>query len=50
MVKLKISYENNEELIDFLKMIKANIYKIKKSNNKKGKYKKIYVELKSKEN
>lgn len=46
MVKIKVSYENKEELERVLKHFKGQIKKWKVSSNKEGRYKKAYIELK----
>jgi len=46
MIKLKVSYENEEELKKFLSLIQKKIDKIKVSKNNKGQYKKAYITMK----
>ena len=46
MIKLKISYENEKELKQFLSLIKHQTKKVKLSKNEQGHYKKAYVTLK----
>ncbi|MBQ7890961.1 MAG: hypothetical protein IJ359_02250 [Erysipelotrichaceae bacterium] len=52
MIKLKISYERENELQDFLKHLyllpKYQREDFKKSKNKEGKYKKAYIYLNNK--
>lgn len=45
MVKIKVSYENKEELERVLKHFKGHIKKWKVSNNEVGRFKKAYIEL-----
>lgn len=47
MIKLKVSYEHKEELLDFLPVIRKhlNISKLKIKKEQKGKYKIAYIEL-----
>ena len=46
MIKIKVSYENEKELNEFLNLIYCKIKKIKIMHNSKGKYKKAYVIIK----
>lgn len=46
MIKIKISYENDEELKKFLSLIQDKTDKIKLSKNVKGQYKKAYITIK----
>jgi len=46
MIKLKVSYENEEELKKFLALIQDKTSKIKLSKNTKGQYKKAYITMK----
>lgn len=44
-MKLKISYEHEEELARVLTILNPLIIRCKKSSNLEGRYKKAYVEL-----
>ena len=44
-MKLKISYEHEEELARVLTILNPLIIRCKKSSNREGRYKKAYVEL-----
>lgn len=44
-IKLKISYEHEEELARVLTILKPLIIRCKRSSNREGRYKKAYVEL-----
>lgn len=46
MIKIKVSYESEEELQKLVSLIQNEASKIKLSNNDKGRYKKAYIELK----
>lgn len=46
MIKIKVSYENEEELKRLLSLIYDKTSKIKLSKNDQGRYKKAYIELK----
>lgn len=46
MVKIKISYENKDELDRVLKRFKGQIKKWKTSSNEEGRFKKAYIVLK----
>lgn len=46
MIKLKVSYENEEELKHFLLIIKDKTKNIKLSKNNEGKFKKAYITMK----
>lgn len=43
MIKIKVSYEDEKELKDFLNLIHSKIKKVKIMHNSKGKYKKAYI-------
>ena len=45
MIKLKVSYETEQELADFLKGIRHNVGKIKVSTEQKGRYKRAYIDI-----
>lgn len=45
MIKLKISYEHEEDLARVLTVLQPMITKCKRSGNQEGRYKKVYVEL-----
>lgn len=47
MIRLKVSYENEKELKNFLLFIKSITKGIKLANNDKGRFKKAYVDLKN---
>lgn len=47
MVKIKISYENKDELDRVLKRFKGQIKKWKTSSNEEGRFKKAYIVLKN---
>lgn len=44
-MKLKISYEHEEELARVLTILNPLIARCKRSGNQEGRYKKVYVEL-----
>lgn len=46
MIKLKVSYENEEELKHFLLIIKDKTKNIKISKNNDGRFKKAYIIIK----
>lgn len=46
MIKLKISYEHEEDLARVLTMLQPMITRCRRSGNREGRYKKVYVELK----
>ena len=46
MIKIKVSYQNQEEVDKFLLMIGNNVKQIKLSKNDKGRFKKAYIILK----
>lgn len=46
MIKIKLSYENAQELHVVLKLLNPVIKSCKLSKNDKGKFKKAYIELK----
>ena len=46
MVKLKVSYEKDEELIALKKVLRGKVEKMKISKNNEGQYKKAYIFLK----
>lgn len=46
MIKLKVSYETEKELADFLKGIRNMVTKVKVSTEQKGRYKRAYIDLK----
>lgn len=46
MVKIKVSYENKEELEKVLKHFRGQIKKWKTSSNEEGRFKKAYIVLK----
>ena len=46
MIKLKISYEHEEDLARVLTVLQPMIVRCKRSGNREGRYKKMYVELK----
>lgn len=46
MIKLKVSYENEQELADFLKGTRNMVTKVKVSTEQKGRYKRAYIDLK----
>ena len=48
MIKLKVSYEREEELLELKKDLRFKIDKFKKSNNNDGHFKKAYIILKDK--
>lgn len=45
MIKLKISYEQEEDLARILTVLRPMIIRSKRSGNMQGRYKKAYVEL-----
>ena len=45
MIKLKISYEQEEDLARILTVLRPMIIRCKRSSNTQGRYKKAYVEL-----
>lgn len=45
MIKLKISYEHEEDLARILTVLQPMIIRCKRSGNTQGRYKKAYVEL-----
>lgn len=45
MIKLKISYEHEEDLARILTVLRPMIIRCKRSGNTQGRYKKAYVEL-----
>ena len=45
MIKLKISYEQEEDLARILTVLRPMIIRCKRSGNTQGRYKKAYVEL-----
>lgn len=45
MIKLKISYEQEEDLARILTVLRPMIIRCKRSSNTHGRYKKAYVEL-----
>lgn len=45
MIKLKISYEQEEDLARILTVLRPMIIRYKRSGNTQGRYKKAYVEL-----
>lgn len=45
MIKLKVSYETEKELADFLRGIRHNVGKIKVSTEQKGRYKRAYIDI-----
>ena len=45
-VKIKVSYENEQELQDVITRLGPDIKKVKPSKNQDGKYKKAYILLK----
>lgn len=47
MIRLKVSYENERELKNFLLFIKSITKDYKLTNNDKGRFKKAYVDLKN---
>lgn len=46
MMKLKISYQDKEELDRFLLLINNKVDKLKLSKNNKGQFKKAYITIK----
>lgn len=46
MIKLKISYEHEEDLARVLTVLQPMITRCRRSGNREGRYKKVYVELK----
>ena len=46
-MKLKISYEHEEELARVLTILNPLIARCKRSGNQEGRYKKVYVELRA---
>lgn len=46
-MKLKISYEHEEELARVLTILNPLIIRCKRSGNQEGRYKKVYVELRA---
>lgn len=46
MIKIKISYENEEELEKFLQLVKDKTAKVKISRNSNGQFKKAYIVMK----
>lgn len=45
MIKLKISYEHEEDLDRVLAVLRPMITRYRRSGNREGRYKKVYVEL-----
>ncbi len=45
-MKLKISYEHEEELVRLLTILSPLIIRCKRSSDQRGQYKKAYVDLK----
>lgn len=45
MIKLKISYEHEEDLSRVLTVLQPMIVRCRRSGNREGRYKKVYVEL-----
>ena len=45
MIKLKISYEHEEDLARVLTVLQPMIVRCRRSGNREGRYKKAYVEL-----
>jgi hypothetical protein len=46
LVKIKVSYETDQELKEVRLLLTPFIAKLKQSSNKEGKYKKAYIDLK----
>lgn len=46
-VKIKISYEREEELARVLTILKPVLIRCRRSGNQKGRYKKAYAEIRS---
>lgn len=46
MIKIKVSYESDEELKNFLSLLQDKASKIKQSKNNEGKFKKAYITIK----
>lgn len=46
MVKIKISYESQEEVREILKTLQPYIKHMKGQNAPQGKYKRLYIEVK----
>jgi hypothetical protein len=46
MIKIKVSYENEQELKNFIQLIQKHTKKVKISKNDKGQYKKAYITMK----
>lgn len=47
-VKIKVSYERPEELQRLLYKLQPDIKTFRRANNREGKFKKAYIELKGK--
>ena len=45
MLKIRILYEDDKALTDFLKKIHDNVSKVKISTEQKGRYKRAYIEI-----
>ena len=45
MIKLKISYEHEEDLARVLTVLQPMITRCRRSGNREGRYKNVYVEL-----
>ncbi len=45
MIKLKVSYEQDSELKRFLELLKEKRIKIKTPRQQRGRFRKIYIEL-----
>lgn len=46
MIKIKVSYQDQEELERLLSLLKDSTDKVKLSKNDKGQYKKAYITIK----
>lgn len=45
MIKIKVSFENERELLSLINRLKPNVLHYKIAKNQKGKFKKAYIEL-----
>lgn len=45
MIKIKVSYENKEQIEKVIELLHKHIHSFKISRNEKGQYKKAYIEL-----
>lgn len=47
MIRLKVSYEDPGELVDFVTMLGDKVVRLKSAKEQKGKYKRAYIDIKT---